>query len=130
MENTIKLGLIKGRHPLPVKNYILEETEITEFTKEKLEPIVKQGLKKLNIAKYRALFSENYYQYTDSNYNNAKEEEIPHIQLYITGLTIVTLIVVEILNSWQYDVEIMGFNPNTQEYYSQGVFYKNSIKHL
>jgi hypothetical protein len=128
MENIIKLGLINGRHPLPVENYIIEESELNSFTKEELKPIIENGLKKLNIQKYRTLLSNCYYQYTDKDYNNIKEEDIPRIELYITGLTIVTLVTLEILNYWQYDVDIIGFNPVTKEYYSQGIFNKNSNK--
>ena len=89
------LGLIKGRHELPVEDYILEDCE--EFTKDKLQPIISNRLNELDI----------------------KENTI---NLYITGLTIVTLIAVEELKKMNKIVNIYGFNPNIQEYYLQGTF--------
>lgn len=118
----IVLGLIKGRHALPVENYIVEETELKVFTKEKINSIIINGLNKLQINQYKCFHSEYGYWW---EYNGDKiTKEIPSIKLYITGLTIVTLCAVEILNQWGYDVDIMGYNPTTQEYYSQGIFYK------
>ncbi len=54
MENIIELGLIKGRHLLPVQNYIIEESELTVFTKEQISPIVKKGIEKY-IKKYNVI---------------------------------------------------------------------------
>lgn len=121
MKNIIKLGLIEGRHPLPVEKYVMEESKIKDFTKETLQPLVKQGLEKCGIKEYEMFENECLVSFS---YNGIKidREDIPTIQLYITGLTIVTLVTLELLNSWCYEVEIMGFNPNTKEYYSQGLF--------
>lgn len=120
--NEIILGLIKGRHSLPVEKYIIEEGELTVFTKDEIVPLIENGLKKLNIKQYK-LFRNSYSYWWE--YNGEKVTKgIPTIKLYITGLTIVTLCTVEILNQWGYDVNIMGFNPNEQKYYSQGTFLK------
>lgn len=128
MSKEIVLGLIKGRHPLPVENYIVEETELNVFTRNKLEPIIKKGLKKLGIPEYfefeRLDYDEIESVIVDENNNEVNAEDIPLVKLYITGLTIVTLTALDILHLWGYDVEIMGYNPNTQEYYSQGIFSK------
>ena len=51
-------------------------------------------------------------------------EEAVTVNLYITGLTIVTLTVVEYLNKLGYNVAVFGFNPNTKEYYNQGYFFR------
>ena len=91
-----KLGLIKGRHDLPVKEYILEE-ECTEFTKAKLQPIITKRLQNIN--------------FYDDN-----------VDLYITGLTIVTLTAVEELKKMDKIVHVYGYNPNTKKYYYQGTF--------
>lgn len=99
---TIKLGLIKGRHPLPVDKYILEE-EVQQYTKDELLPLVIQGLNNLEIT------------------DHASTNKQP-IDLYLTGLTIVSLVTVELLTAWGYSVDVYGFNPNTKEYYKQGTF--------
>lgn len=133
MENLIKLGLIKGRHQLPIEQYIVEESQLNVFTKKELQPIVKKGIE--DILPLYELWGENYEvgyvntYWQDKDKNRIEEYKLPTILLYITGLTIVTLIAVELLTKGGYNVEIMGFNPNTQQYYLQGVFNKNSIKH-
>lgn len=48
-KNVIKLGLIKGRHPLPVEKYILKESEIKAFTKKELQPLIEKSLEGLGI---------------------------------------------------------------------------------
>ncbi|WP_031368526.1 hypothetical protein, partial [Clostridium botulinum] len=121
-ENVIKLGLIKGRHPLPVEKYVLEESEIKAFTKKELQPLIKESLEKLGIKQYYPFVDECLVSFWDIKDNQINVDDIPQIQLYITGLTIVTLTTLELLNKWCYDVEIIGFNPNTKKYYSQGLF--------
>ncbi|APC82219.1 hypothetical protein [Clostridium botulinum] len=123
-KNVIKLGLIKGRHPLPVEKYILKESEIKAFTKKELQPLIEKSLEGLGIKKYYSFLDECLLSFWDKENNEINIDDIPQIQLYITGLTIVTLVTLELLNKWCYDVEIIGFNPNTKEYYSQGLFKK------
>jgi hypothetical protein len=118
-KEVIELGLIKGRHSLPVTKYILEESEVTTFTKDKLYPIIKSGLEKCDIIHY------DYYGYDCYSCWCSQGKEYgqpPAIKLYITGLTIVTLTTLDILNHWGYEVEIIGYDPNEQKYYSQGIF--------
>ena len=127
-DNRIKLGLIKGRHPLPVENYILEQSEITDFTKDKLEPIIKKGIEKyVPLGELVTYAYEIMSPYVVWRINNKPVDKFPNVKLYITGLTIVSLIAVEILTNGGYDVEIMGFNPETQKYYSQGTFKAKTI---
>ena len=103
-ETTITLGLIKGRHPLPVKDYILEH-ECSDFSKSKLEPEIIERLISLGFK------------------NCLKCEKcIATVNLYITGLTIVSLITVNLLNSWGYDVNVYGYDPINNKYYNQGLF--------
>ena len=129
---TIKLGLIRGRHLLPVENYIVEESQLTVFTKEELEPIIRKG-----ILKYVDLYTLTTYSYEiscpsvewrDKENNYIEDYKLPTVQLYITGLTIVTLIATEILINSGYNVDIIGFNPNSKKYYNQGTFKKKDIK--
>lgn len=130
--NIIKLGLIKGRHPLPVENYIVEESQLSSFTKEKLEPIIKKGIEKYielyTLYTYTYEITEPSVEWRDKEQKPIDNYKLPKVQLYITGLTIVTLIAVELLTNGGYDVEIMGFNPNTKEYYGQGFFKKKDIE--
>lgn len=121
------LGLIKGRHDLPVEQYILTD-EVNVYTKKEIKPMVVNGLRKLGIKPSTIL-----YDYTDI-YLGGKivnptvwEGEATTVNLYITGLTIVTLVAVEILNTWGYNVNIFGYNPEIKEYYCQGEFLRPSV---
>lgn len=97
--NNIKIGTIKGRHPLPVDYYILEAT-IPKFTKGELLIDVKEGIDKIPLTSTVDLT----------------------VDLYPTGLTIVTLVVVEVLKEKGATINIFGFNPDNGTYYYQGTF--------
>ncbi len=97
-----KLGLIKGRHPLPVDDYIVD-WEVKKFTKKELAPKILERLEKLGVMQLSFTAPE-------------------HVKLYLTGLTIVALTTIELLIKLGYIVHVMGFNPETQEYYEQGIF--------
>jgi len=92
-----KIGLIKGRHPLPVDEYILQG-EVTDFSPEAVQAGVIEGISSLNL--------------------KIGQE----IDLYITGLTIVSLFAVDHLRRMGITVNVYGYNPSTGEYYLQGVF--------
>ena len=108
--NNLNLGLIKGRHPLPVDAYVIE-SEVKDFTQKALEPLVREGLTR------NGLEPQEYIEGWGFSANSLT------VNLYLTGLTIVSLIAVRTLNNWGYNVLVYGFNPNTQEYYPQGKFY-------
>ena len=95
------IGTIKGRHKLPTLKHIING-DIELYTKEELLPVVLDGLDKLKLFKIPP-----------------RSEEI---QLYITGLTIVTLVIMEELISRGYTVYVMGYSPIIKEYYVQGKF--------
>lgn len=109
--NKIKLGLIIGRHPLPVDSYIITD-DITEYTKDALEPLVVEGLMR------NGLEPDKYI----NGWSVDGNEHALEIDLYLTGLTIVSLVAVNVLNRWGYTVNVVGFNPICKEYYSQGTF--------
>jgi len=90
-----KVGLIQGRHPLPVEGYIIQG----DIPPEKMN---KPGILSL------------------VDLSLCKGEET--VALYITGLTIAALTVVDVLRSCGIGVEIWNFDPQTGKYYSQGFF--------
>ena len=123
--NNIKLGLIKGRHPLPVDTYVLTESECSVFTKKELLPIIENNLKELGFKGHYAHQNQSCFEVYENGkwaYEDALKEPLPEVDLYLTGLTIVSLTTVEVFNRWGYTVNVYGFNPNAQQYYLQGTF--------
>ena len=121
----LNIGLIRGRHELPLDDYIIEK-EVSVFTKNELIPIIEDGCKRLGLSRHHSGWSNEdlYIIGAGSISPSTWTEEAVTVNLYITGLTIVTLTVVEYLNKLGYNVAVFGFNPNTKEYYNQGHFFR------
>lgn len=95
----ISLGTIKGRHSLPVTDYVFNE-EIKDVTDvEKIQQDV------------------NYY------FNELSETCKDKIQiiLYITGLTVVTLSIVKACKRLDYELVVMHFDRDSNSYFGQKV---------
>ena len=122
----LNIGLIKGRHELPVDDYIIEK-EVSVFTKNELIPIIEDGCKRLGLRTHEFSWAnEDLYITGAGSISPATwTEEATIINLYLTGLTIVSLTAVEYLNKLGYNVAVFGFNPNTKEYYEQGFFVRH-----
>ena len=124
-QKEIKIGLIKGRHPLPVDHYILTE-DVTFFTDKELAPEIKDGIEKIVplFTHYVTAVTESWFdtKWEDSKGYIVEQSTLPKIKLYITGLTIVTLIAMDFLRKGGYDIEVMGYDPVKKTYYSQGLF--------
>ena len=94
------IGLIRGRHPLPVDEYFFDSS-LEVFTKGEILERYGQSLRE----KIRNLKKNNYFE----------------VNLYITGLTIACLVVVEMLRGEGITVHIYGYDP-LAKYYYQGTF--------
>lgn len=95
----ISLGTIKGRHSLPVTDYVFNE-EIKDVTDvEKIQQDV------------------DYY------FNELSETCKDKIQiiLYITGLTVVTLSIVKACKRLDYELVVMHFDRDSNSYFGQKV---------
>ncbi len=116
--NTLTVGLIKGRHPLPVDEYIFDDAiedvhnykaihdHILAFLQEKvgMRQAIGQGI--------------NQNDYTGINiYRGAKK-----LVVYVTGLTPVTA---ELIAACAYNgvfLTLMNYNTATGEYVAQEIF--------
>mgnify|MGYP000992579383 FL=1 len=95
----VSLGAIKGRHPLPVKEYVIDEelSDVTDIVaiEEKVD---------------------SYFEKLDKEYKEAIQ-----IILYITGLTVVTLAVVKTCKKLGYGLVCMHFNRDSNSYIAQPI---------
>lgn len=96
----VSLGAIVGRHPLPVKEYVIDEelSDVTDIVaiEEKVD---------------------NYFEKLNKEYGKAKLQII----LYITGLTVVTLAVVKTCKKLGYGLVCMHFNRDSNSYIAQPI---------
>ena len=117
----IELGLIKGRHEMPVSDYIFEEIKDVTNT---------AWIELLAIEKLLKLFPEvskssedpaSYVlqDYADVGYFNYRGELV----LYVTGLTVALIAVINACTTLGIRVEVMHFNSETQSYFSQKIIW-------
>ena len=96
----VSLGAIKGRHPLPVKEYVIDEelSDVTDIVaiEEKVD---------------------SYFEKLDKEYDKGKLQII----LYITGLTVVTLAVVKSCKRLGYGLVCMHFDRDSNSYIAQPI---------
>lgn len=118
MKKTIvTVGLIKGRHDLPVSNYIfndiknvfdfgnMEET-IERFLEDKVGIVTKYG------------GGINQIDYTDVLVNSGEKE----LEVYVTGLTAATAELIRACAYWGVKLTLFHFDSATGEYVKQKIF--------
>ncbi len=115
----LNVGLVKGRHQLPVDYYVFGEikdvtatTALYEHAHSYLTVFArKEGIKHLNT--------------TVSLHNQADYTDIPVIvydatlTIYVTGLTVALIAVLQAATELFLHVELMHYNVATGEYYPQ-----------
>lgn len=84
-----KLGTVKGRHEMPVKNFIFDQA-VTDFRIPMIELHVRQYLEQL-LEDYRVKYTP------ELNYAQLRQRYNFRIELYLTGLTSVTTSVIKVL---------------------------------
>ena len=92
----IKLGLIDGRHPLPVDAYILKEVT---------DPM---NMTAIHVAVYQSL---------DSLLKDASDDTL--VSLYVTGLTSVTIESIQYFIEHGIEYRAMHYNRDTDTYIEQ-----------
>lgn len=116
-----KLGTVKGRHEMPVKNFIFDQ-EITDFRIPMIELHVRQYLEQL-LEAYRIKYTP------ELNYAQLRNHYKFRIDLYITGLTSVTTSVIKVLAGGHspmggngIGLNVYHYDPITQDYQGQLIF--------
>lgn len=116
MEKKINLGTVQGRHPLPVEAYVLQEvTDPTDV--EAIQEAVNARMQELLGGDLKSSYTwhaPNCVDYTDTLHIVSGVR----VNLFVTGLTVVTLAVVNwcvangtSLTCWHYDRETGTYFP-------------------
>lgn len=97
----VSLGAIKGRHELPVKEYVIDEdlqdvTDIVAIEKK----------------------VDDYFEKLNKEYKEAKLQII----LYVTGLTVVTLAVVKSCKKYNCNLVCLHYDRDSDTYIGQKIF--------
>lgn len=116
-----KLGTVKGRHEMPVKNFIFDQA-ITDFRIPIIELHVRQYLEQL-LETYRTKYTPYLSPIQLRNLYNFR------IDLYLTGLTSVTTSVIKVLAGGHSPIggngiglNVYHYDPITQDYQGQLIF--------
>lgn len=101
MEKTIKLGLVKGRHPLPVDEYIFEEGDITfPINPAKLQNVVAKKLDELG----------------------CKPSSDNKLVVYVTGLTPATTAVITVAFLNHHFLTLMHYDRDSADWIEDPIF--------
>lgn len=116
-ELTIILGLCKGRHEMPVEDYIFEQ---------EINPTDVSGITDVAYSKLRELYPECRVV-TTCMPNQADYTDVPvykrgHLDLYATGLTVALIAVINVCKSLGIDVVLYHYDRESGEYYPQHVW--------
>ena len=109
-----QLGTVKGRHEMPVGNFIFEE-DIKDFSIHSIEAHVD-----IYIQHLIDVFADKYFP--ELSQREFRKQCILTINLYITGLTSVTTSVIKICNDNKIGLNVFHYDPTTQSYQEQAIF--------
>ena len=115
----LKVGLIKGRHEMPVTEYIIdwEIGDIFADYDRIKESIIEFILKKVGV---NDIYGQciNSTDYTDVKMFRGKK----HLIVYVTGLTIVTAELIRICAYNGIALDLMHYDSKSGEYVKQSIF--------
>lgn len=116
MEN-VKVGLVKGRHKMPVEKYIFDEiTDVTDF--EKFDLIAEDFLSRsigIDIEPGRGLNSASY---TDDQIYRGRR----HLTVYVNGLSAALAAVIGACGRLGVALTLMHYDRDANTYIPQGIF--------
>ena len=113
----VKVGLIEGRHPLPVNGYLFREIKnVLDF--ESMEKEIEKWIKK-NIH-FKSIWGGHPSQidYTDVQMRTSTERLI----VYITGLTAVTAALIKTCSEMGVKLTLMHYDRESDQYLPQIIF--------
>lgn len=118
-KRSIELGLVKGRHEMPVQEYIFESDIKNPMDFDVIEGDIHNTL----ISKFGLTFRESVTNFP----NQADYTDIPcmvgnqELVIYVTGLTPVTVALINWCRQHGQELTLMHFNKATGSYVSQRV---------
>ena len=124
-----ELGLMEGRHALPVEDYVLPSNivkskvfnkALEEMDLDKIQDLICQSLanyaRNKGIAVYREMPIEGSNGEWEMVYAFPKNQQVT---LYVTGLTPVLIEALEVLKDYGASVTLMHYDRNSQNYVSR-----------
>lgn len=120
MKEIIRAGLIKGRHELPVEKYIFEEEieDVFDFG-AMYEHCVKFIETEVGVCR---TFGFGINQIDDYDYYGSIYVGAKALEVYVTGLTAVTVALVKVCAIYGIELTLYHYNRDTNEYVPQRVF--------
>ena len=116
MEN-VKVGLVKGRHKMPVEKYIFDEIpDVTDF--EKFDLVAEDFLSRsigIDVAPGRGLNSASY---TDDQIYRGRR----HLTVYVSGLSAALAAVIGACGRLGVTLTLLHYNRSTDTYIPQEIF--------
>jgi len=117
--NTINIGLVKGRHELPVEKYIFDKIEnVLDFKalQERADTFVKELVAELDATQEKIIGG---YGYGDTyTYHNVV------LNIYVTGLTTATIAVYKAVDKFGAfkDINFMHYDNVSGNYVAQSMY--------
>jgi len=99
--NCLKLGTIKGRHEMPVKEYIINSEIKSEL------------LNIYNFENLKLIILKEIHKIQNRYLNN----EFKEIDLYLTGISRIQHLIIKSLNDCGINVNIYDFDKSTNNYF-------------
>lgn len=114
----LNIGLIKGRHELPVEKYIFDEIkDVLDFNslQERADRFVKELVAELDATSEKLIngYEENKYSYHDVTIN-----------IYVTGLTAATIAAYKAIDNHGAfkEINFMHYNNASGQYIAQNMY--------
>lgn len=119
INETVTVGLIRGRHEIPVDSYIFDDaiSDVMDF-KAICQHICKFIVDKVGIATCAGT-GINQHDYTDIEVMCGQRRLV----VYVTGLTTVTAELIKICAMNGIHLTLMHYNTATEEYIPQPIFF-------
>lgn len=116
MVKQVKLGLVAGRHDMPVEEYVFENI---------FNPTDVDGLYKDAYSKLYKLFSGSYKTSIVTHLNDADayspRKYRGHVDLYVSGLTTALIAVINAANVLDIHLTLWHYDRDSEEYYPQEI---------
>ncbi len=122
MLETIKVGLIAGRHALPVDEYIFNEELSFPLDYKKLDETVMDFInEKIGIIETYG-YALNYFPFWDGINESGIYRGCKNLIVYVTGLTPCTASLIKMCACNGVSLTLMHYDPTTGEYSPQVIF--------
>ena len=114
-EKVVEVGLIRGRHEMPVSDFIFSEDIKDVFDFASMDAIIK-GWAKSNLT-FSSIYGTGIDQVDFSDVELVRSNE--RVNLYVTGLTQVTAEVIKLFLSNGIKLTLMHYDRDTNSYRPQ-----------